>query len=131
MSNTTKKIDSTCIVRELNGEMCNKCNTPNCKYCAILDRMGRITSYSTGRSYYAHKNVTSMGLLLYTVSPANKCSVQYVAWTKLRCMDQIQAHFNFIQSKDPKPRTIMVGLMSKFTFYISFRQSPAPREQPY
>ena len=30
------------------------------------------------------------------------CKKQYVGQTKLRCMDRIQAHFNTIQSKDPK-----------------------------
>ena len=31
--------------------------------------------------------------------------MQYVGQTKLRCMDRIQAHFNTIQSKDPKQQT--------------------------
>ena len=31
--------------------------------------------------------------------------MQYVGQTKLRCMGRIQAHFNTIQSKDPKQQT--------------------------
>ena len=31
--------------------------------------------------------------------------MQYVGQTKLRLMDRIQAHFNTIQSKDPKQQT--------------------------
>ena len=90
---------------ELNCETRNKCKTANCKYCAILDHSGRITSTFTGRSYYARKNVTCKSPNIIYCITCKTCKKQYVGQTKLRCMDRIQAHFNTIQSKDPRQQT--------------------------
>ncbi len=80
--------------------MCAKC-----KYCAILDHSGRITSTFTGCSYYARKNVTCKSSnIIYCITCKTR-KKQYVGQTKLRCMDEIQAHFNTIQSKDPRQQT--------------------------
>ena len=90
---------------ELNCDTRNKCKTKNCKYCAILDHSSRITSTYTGRSYITRKNVTCKSPnIIYCIS-CKTCEKQYVGQTKLRLMDRIQAHFNTIQSKDPKQQT--------------------------
>ncbi len=47
--------DSQPSGKALNCDTRNKCKTLNCKYCAALDRSGRITSTFTGCSYFARK----------------------------------------------------------------------------
>ena len=89
----------------LNCDLFNKCNTKNCKYCAILDKAGRITSTFTGCSYITCINVTCKSPNLIYCIMCKMCKMQYVGQTKLRCMDRIQAHFNTTQSKDPKQQT--------------------------
>ena len=42
--------------------------------------------------------------IIYCIT-CKSCKKQYVGQTKLRCMDRIQAHFNTIQSRDPKQET--------------------------
>lgn len=37
----------------------NRCTTCCCSYCLALNRSGKITSHTTGRSYVSMKNVTS------------------------------------------------------------------------
>ena len=110
----------------LNCEIQNKCKTINCKYCAMLDYSGCITSTYTGRSYYARKNVTCKSPNIIYCITCKTCKKQYVGQTKLRCMDRLQAHFNIIQSKDPRQQTdisrisnrriIMAELMCRYIY---------------
>ena len=132
-SSTTKKLSELCVIHgfrrpknlrnelvwakipaiekntkqpgELNCETRNKCKTKNCKYCAILNYSGRITSTYTGHSYITWKNVTCESPNIIYCITCKTCKKHYVGQTKLRCMDRIQAHFNKIQSKDPKQQT--------------------------
>lgn len=61
---------------------CKRCMTRCCKYSLALDRTGRITSKTTGRSYVSLKNVTCKSFNLIYCLSCGTCGQQYVAQTQ-------------------------------------------------
>jgi hypothetical protein len=80
----------------------NICKTKTCRYCQVLDRGGRITSTTTGRSYHSMINVSCKSNNLIYCITCNICRLQYVGQTSNRLIDRFQAHFHSVTSKSNK-----------------------------
>ncbi len=59
----------------------NVCNTPNCKYCALLEHHGRVICHKTTRTYHAPMGVTCKSNNLIYLITCKKCLAQYVGET--------------------------------------------------
>jgi hypothetical protein len=77
----------------------NICKTITCRYCPKLNKSGKITSHTTGRSYITKTNITCKSSNLIYCITCNICGLQYVGQTKLRLMDRFQGHFWKVTSK--------------------------------
>ncbi len=77
----------------------NDCNKPNnCSHCPRLNKTGRITSSSNGRTYKIPSNVTCQSNnLIYTLT-CDICGIQYVGQTKNRIMDCFNGHKSDIRN---------------------------------
>ena len=80
----------------------NKCVTKKCNYCPILDRSGKITSQTTGRTYYARKHISCKSHNLIYCITCTVCKKQYVGQTKNRLMDRFVMHYGNIKRKNQK-----------------------------
>ena len=82
------------------SESCNKCTARNCQYCPKLDISGRITSSSTGCTYYCKSNVTCKSSNLIYCITCKSCHKQYVGQTGNTLMTRMQGHFAAIKRRD-------------------------------
>ena len=84
------------------SETVNACKPTNCRYCPIIDKSGMILSTSTGKRYYAKRNVTSKSTNpIYCIS-CKQCKKQYVGQTGGTLMDRFKAHFSCTSRQDMK-----------------------------
>ena len=86
----------------------NRCWNPiACRYCPKLEKTGRITSTSSGRTYTTKQNITCQSSNLIYCIQCKKCKVQYVGQTSRRLMDRFQGHFSSITNKRAKIKTLI------------------------
>ena len=78
------------------------CSTNNCRYCPRLDRTGRITSHTTGRSYNTRKYVSCKSNNLIYCITCTSCNKQYVGQTKKRLQERFVTHFYNIEGSKRK-----------------------------
>jgi peptide-methionine (R)-S-oxide reductase len=80
----------------------HKCITKRCNYCPLLDRSGKITSTTTGRTYTSRKHISCKSHNLIYCITCTICNKQYVGQTKNRLMDRFVMHFGNIKRKNQK-----------------------------
>ena len=86
--------ESRALVIEKKG-----CENPKCRYCPRLNKSGKITSKSTGRTYTTRKNVDcTSNNLVYCIS-CKKCGKQYVGQTMNTVKKRFQGHFYLMKHK--------------------------------
>ena len=74
-----------------------KCDNTKCRYCSRLNKTGRVTSHTTGRSYTCMKNVDcTSNNLVYCIN-CKKCGKQYIGQTKNTLKTRFQSHFYLIK----------------------------------
>ncbi len=89
------KLTPTKSVGSVQGKVVNDndCNRPNtCNHCPKLNKSGRITSLSNGRTYKIPSHVTCQSNNLIYALTCNICHIQYVGQTKNRIMDRFNSH---------------------------------------
>lgn len=75
-----------------------RCTTVRCPHCLRLDRTGRITSHTMGRSYVTMKNVTCKSSNLIYCLSCKRCGEQYVGQTQQTFMKRVYAHIYSINT---------------------------------
>jgi hypothetical protein len=77
----------------------NKCRSRKCTYCPFIDRSGRITITTTGRSYTSMKHVSCCSHNLIYCITCTTCKKQYVGQTSKKVRERFVNHFGNINNK--------------------------------
>ena len=93
------------------------CNTPTCRYCKLICKSGKITSYHTKETYNCMKKISCRSSNVIYCLTCTNCGKQYVGQTLRRIKDRLYEHLKDIDSLNKeKP----LGLH----FYQSCRKNP-------
>ena len=70
------KLDDQCQTKDSGPR--TKCENAKCRYCLRLNKTGRVTSNTTGRTYTSMKNIDCMSNNLVYCINCKKCGKQYI-----------------------------------------------------
>jgi len=77
----------------------NKCRSRSCTYCPHLDRSGKITSTTTGRTYQTKRHVSCCSHNLIYCITCTICRKQYVGQTSKKLRERFIFHFGNINNR--------------------------------
>ena len=73
------------------------CTSNRCRYCPHLNKSGKVTSLSTGRSFIIPTRIScKLNNLIYCIT-CKKCKMQYVGQSKNTLASRFQKHFKWIE----------------------------------
>ena len=73
------------------------CKSNRCRYCPHLNRSGKITSHTTGRSFIIPSRIScKLNNLIYCIT-CKRCTMQYVGQSKNSIATRFQKHFKWIE----------------------------------
>ena len=77
---------------------CNRVR--NCRYCLRLNKSGKITSKTTGKTHDCMTKISCRSSNLIYCITCTKCNMQYVGQTLLRLKDRFVKHFGSVENAD-------------------------------
>ena len=81
-----------------------KCHSfPKCKHCPLINKSGKISSSSTGRTYKIPRKVNCNSMNLIYCLECSVCHKQYVGQTKNKFLVRVNQHMNDIKHRRETP----------------------------